>query len=80
MADITGTQRNRAEGVPHDDGQQAREHNGVEGVSDERRKQLGQMEQEAGVSHDSPADGGEPGADTDPAPDTNGTQAAGGRI
>ena len=55
MAEILGTQRNDVEGVPYEGGRLVDKQSGHYGVSDERRAQLSQMEQDAGVQHE-PAD------------------------
>ena len=52
MADVPGTQRNGAQGVPHDDGRLVGSRSGQYGVSDDRRAELSQMEQDAGVQHE----------------------------
>ena len=52
MADVLGRQRNGAEGVPHEDGRLVGDRSGQYGVSDERRAELSQLEQDAGVQHE----------------------------
>ncbi len=51
MADVPGTQRKGAEDASHE-GRLAGDRSGQYGVSDERRAQLSQMEQDAGVQHE----------------------------
>ena len=54
MADHLEKQKNNAESVPHNDGRLISENSGQFGVSDKRRAQLSQMEQDAGVQHEAP--------------------------
>ena len=64
MADPTGTPKSNTEGVPHNDGRLISENSGQFGVSDQRRAQLSQMEQDAGVQHEA-ADEGVPSRSTE---------------
>ena len=52
MAEILGTQRHAGETVSHNDDQLIDGKSGQYGVSDARRAQLSQMEQDAGVQHE----------------------------
>ena len=52
MADNLERQKNNPESVPHNDGRLISENSGQFGVSDKRRAQLSQMEQDAGVQHE----------------------------
>ena len=52
MGDVIGTQRSGTEGVPQSDGRLVSENSGQFGVSDERRAELSQLEQDAGVQHE----------------------------
>ena len=54
MADNIEPDKNEAAGVPHTVGRLASENSGQFGVSDERRAQLSQMEQDAGIQHEAP--------------------------
>ena len=67
MAEIIGTQKNGAEGVPHEDGRLVSERSGQFGVSDKRRAQLEKLEQDAGVQHEATDEGANAAArDNDP--------------
>ncbi len=57
MADGIDTRKNAAEGVPHDEGRLSGGRSGQYGVTDERRAQLAQMEQDAGVQHEAADEG-----------------------
>ena len=52
MAETAGTQRHAGEAAPHTDGQLIDGKSGQYGVSDARRAQLSQMEQDAGAQHE----------------------------
>ena len=57
MAESIATQKNDAAGVPHNNGRLVTENSGQFGVSDQRRAQLSQMEQDAGVQHEAADEG-----------------------
>ena len=52
MAEGSSTQKNDTQGMPSNDGRLISENSGQFGVSDKRRAQLSQMEQDAGVQHE----------------------------
>ena len=57
MADGLRTPHNGADGVLHEEGRLVGDRSGQYGVSDERRAQLSQMEQDAGVQHEADDEG-----------------------